>query len=66
MLRRALILRFQLKNFCTFYYDELPQEDVLTTQDWEEIKTFTEILKPFHDLTMRLQGNAKDSTKGSL
>ena len=66
MLRRALVLRFQLETFCTLYTDELPQEDVLTAQDWEEVKTFIEILKPFYDLTIRLQGNAKDGAKGSL
>ena len=66
MLRRALVLRFQLKAFCTLYTDEIPQEDILTAQDWEEVKTFIEILKPFYDLTIRLQGNAKDGAKGSF
>ena len=31
MLRRALVLRFQLEAFCTLYTDEIPQEDVLTS-----------------------------------
>ena len=66
MLRRALVLRFKLEALCTFHVNEILDKDILTSQDWEEVKIITEILKPFYDLTMRLQGNAKDGTKGSL
>ena len=54
MLRRALIVYFKLEALCIFYINEISDEDILTSQNWEEVKTVTEILKPFYDLMMRL------------
>lgn len=41
-------------------------DDVLTADDWDDLRGISEILKPFSAVTLRLEGHAANGTHGSL
>ena len=45
---------------------QISEEDVLTRDDWDELKEIVEILRPFQILTLRLQGRTNTSTHGAI
>ena len=72
MALRALKLKDRIQLY-TFHWRErtlsegqIPAEDVLTTDDWTELKDITEILEPFEILTRRLQGNSRSASYGAI
>ncbi|EXU94633.1 hAT family dimerization domain protein, partial [Metarhizium robertsii] len=74
MIERALKLRHAIDLFFLNYnhtgkeYDI--SQDMLTPQDWIDLKHFLDILKPFKDLTKRMEGRANkaglEGSHGSL
>jgi hypothetical protein len=76
MIKRALQLRNAIDLF--FYNYRHPtddrgyniSEDELSHQDWTDLQHFLDILKPFHDLTKRMEGRANrpglEGSHGSL
>ena len=46
--------------------ERLAESDVLSGDDWDELKEVSEILKPFAVVTHRLEGHAEQGTHGSL
>jgi hypothetical protein len=76
MIKRAFRLRNAIDLFFHNYrhpaddrgYDIL--EDELSQQDWIDLQHFLDILKPFHDLTKRMEGRANrpglEGSHGSL
>ena len=41
-------------------------DDQLDQQDWEELRHFEELLKPFHTVTKRVEGHASDGSFGAV
>ncbi|OBS16044.1 hypothetical protein FPOA_27856 [Fusarium poae] len=75
MIERALKLRHAIDLFFLNYrhigaegYDI--SQDILTAQDWVDLDHFLNILKPFKDLTKRMEGRANragsEGSHGSL
>jgi len=44
----------------------LPKEDELSRNDWNILARARDILQPFFDLTLHLQGRASRATHGSI
>ena len=44
----------------------LPDEDELSTSDWNVLARARDILRPFYELTLALQGRASDARYGSI
>ncbi|TKA50188.1 hypothetical protein B0A49_11188, partial [Cryomyces minteri] len=71
MVKRALKLEVVVREYLRTWkrkdkeaYDL--QQDVLDEQDWEELRHFAELLKPFYTVTKRVEGNAnKPGYEGS-
>ena len=40
--------------------------DWLSRENWEELTHVLALLKPFHDLVLRMEGKAKDGAHGSI
>jgi hypothetical protein len=47
-------------------YKRVDVEDHLTTEDWRVLTEVLSHLKPFHDMTLRLQSRAKEGHHGTL
>jgi hypothetical protein len=65
MIHRALKLRTQIMLFCAMNTDDL-KEDVLSQDEWSDLKEIESILEPFQEVTKWLEGNAKDAHHGSI
>ena len=50
MIHRALKLRTQIMLFCAMNIDDL-KEDVLSQDEWSELKEIESILQPFQEVT---------------
>lgn len=74
MIERALKLRHAIDLFFLNYNHTSKEynisQDILTSQDWIDLKHFLGILKPFKDLTKRMEGRANkaglEGSHGSL
>lgn len=74
MIERALKLRHAVDLFFLNYNHTDKEynisQDILTPQDWIDLKHFLDILKPFKDLTKRMEGRANkaglEGSHGSL
>jgi hypothetical protein len=71
MIERALRLEHALRRYCIQwlpdrgeYYDLA--KDFLDASDWEELRHFEELLKPFDKATKRAEGNATAGSHGAL
>ena len=65
MIYRAVKLCTQIMLFCAMNIDDL-KEDVLSQDEWSELKEIESILQPFQEGTKWLEGNAKDAHHGSI
>ena len=72
MIQRAFLLKDPLDLYVKRALEKpardspLPEEDELSAQDWSTLAATQDILQPFFDLTLRLQGRARHCTHGSL
>ena len=72
MIQRAFLLKDPLdlfvKRACEKSIEKspLPKEDELSRNDWNILARARDILQPFFDLTLRLQGRASRATHGSI
>ena len=72
MITRAFILKDPLDLFIKRAREKpasaspLPEEDELSASDWKVLTRTQEILKPFYNLTLALQGRAPDALHGSI
>jgi hypothetical protein len=71
MIERALRLEHVLRRYCIQwlpdrgeYYDLV--KDFLDASDWEELRHFEELLKPFDKATKRAKGNTTIGSHGAL
>lgn len=64
-LRRGFRLQRVIHNFC-LTHDDFPQQDPLSGEEWNHLRQLCECLKPFHDVSMRLQGHGKAGHHGSV
>lgn len=71
MIERALKLQPAIQRYCRQWtpadsdsYDLT--SDFLDAKDWEELRHFEELLKPFMRATKRVEGNATSGTYGAL
>jgi hypothetical protein len=65
MIHHALKLCMQIMLFCVMNTDDL-KEDVLSQDEWSDLKEIKLILEPFQEVTKWLEGNAKDAHHGSI
>ena len=47
-------------------YPEIPQADILTEEDWEQLEAIYYGLKPFWETTLRLEGNGANGSHGVI
>ena len=69
MMSRAITLQYRVESFCDRFKKEtrFPIHDILTANDWAELKVFHDLLKPlYHQLTIRLQGNPSTGQRGDI
>lgn len=72
MIQRAFLLKDPLDLFIKRAREKsadnspLPEEDELSANDWNVLAHIRDILQPFFDLTLRLQGRASHATHGSI
>jgi hypothetical protein len=67
MIQRALLLQAKIKVFYAMRHDEEDLTlDILSDQEWRDLKRFFEFLKPFYDITIQTQGHAKKGMSGTL
>jgi hAT family C-terminal dimerisation region len=72
MIQRAFLLKDPLDLFIKRALEKpakdspLPQDDELSADDWNVLAVTRDILRPFFELTLRLQGHATHGTHGSL
>jgi hypothetical protein len=64
-IKRALRLKEPLKHFI-LTERELPQDDKLTDVDWEQLEGIYYGLKPFWEVTLRLQGHGLHGSHGVI
>jgi hypothetical protein len=60
MIYHALKLRTQIMLFCAMNTDDL-KKDVLSQDEWSDLKEIKSILEPFQEVTKWLKDNAKDA-----
>jgi hypothetical protein len=72
MIVRAFLLKDPLDLFVKRALEKpanaspLPEEDELLASDWNVLARARDILQPFYDLTLALQGRASDARHGSI
>jgi hypothetical protein len=72
MILRAFLLKDPLDLFIKRALEKpkenspLPKDDELSTTDWDILAHIRDILQPFFDQTLRLQGRASCATHGSI
>ena len=64
-IRRGLKLKNRIRFFCIEYSDRI-REDQLTDDDWNHLSEIFEGLKPFHEATLRVEGNAGNGHHGAI
>jgi hypothetical protein len=69
MIRRALKLEQALTLYCARWQRPKDsqynlKDDILDQQDWEELRHFKELLKPFYIVTQRLEGYGNEGSYG--
>ena len=57
MIHRALKLRLRLDTLLMKFADDF-EDDTLSEDDWDQLKDLESILKPFQEVTKRLEGRA--------
>jgi hypothetical protein len=65
MIYHALKLRTQIMLFCVMNTDDL-KKDVLSQDEWSDLKEIKSILEPFQEVTKWLKDNAKDAYYGLI
>jgi len=68
MIERALILRNAIDLFSMRFslLSSTLLQDVLSADDWEELKIILLLLKPFYQLTIHLEGQAKNGQREAI
>lgn len=72
MIQRAFLLKDPLDLFIKRAREKstgnspLPKDDELSSNDWDVLARTRDILQPFFDLTIRLQGRASRASHGSI
>ncbi|KAI7213395.1 hypothetical protein KC333_g6605 [Hortaea werneckii] len=71
MIQRALQLQRPIELYCARHRAASSSDydiaaDTLDAQDWEELRHFSFILKPFFSATKRLEGHAATGTHGAV
>jgi hypothetical protein len=71
MIRRSLKLEKALTLYCARWQKPKDStynlhDDQLDQQDWEELRHFEELLKPFHTVTKRVEGHASNGSFGAV
>jgi hypothetical protein len=71
MIERALRLEHALRRYCMQWTPERGEhydftKDVLDSSDWEELRHFEALLRPFNKATKRAEGNATEGSHGAL
>jgi len=72
MILRAFLLKDPLDLFIKRAREKpsnaspLPKEDELSTNDWNVLARTRDVLQPFYDLTLMLQGRASNARHGSM
>src|SRR5882672_8019864 len=64
-IQRGLALKNHIRFFCIEYSDEF-SEDNLTEKDWNHLAELADALKPFHDATLVVEGNAGRGHHGAV
>lgn len=64
-LRRGLRLQRVIHHFC-LTHDDFPPQDLLAAEEWGHLQQLCDGLQPFHDISMRLQGQGKYGHHGSV
>jgi len=59
MIEQAMKLKDPLDLFAIWHSDNI-KLDQLTLDDWEKLTWILALLKPFHELTLHMEGRAKD------
>jgi hypothetical protein len=71
MIERALRLEHALRRYLMQWLPERGEQydlanDFLNGDDWEELRSFEELLRPFNLATKRAEGNATEGSHGAL
>jgi hypothetical protein len=64
-LHRGLKIKRRLRQFCDESRAAL-KDDCLSDEDWSHLQEIADALQPFHEATMRAQGNADRGHHGSI
>jgi hypothetical protein len=64
-IKRGLKLKNRIRLFCSDYSDHL-HEDSLSEDDWTHLTKIAEGLRPFHEATLVLEGNAGQGHHGAV
>jgi hAT family C-terminal dimerisation region len=64
-LHRALKIKTRLQLFCLQYPQEVKQ-DMLSDEDWNHLTEIHTGLRPFHEATLRCEGNARTGHHGAI
>jgi hypothetical protein len=64
-IKRGLKIKNRIRYFCDKYSTDLGP-DVLSDTEWEYLAEIAEGLKPFHQATLRVEGNAQLGHHGSV
>ena len=64
-IQRGLRLKRVIQLFLLDFQRPL-QKDLLTEEDWDQLKAISLALKPFHFVTLRLEGGAKTGSHGVI
>jgi hypothetical protein len=64
-IQRGLRLKRAIQLFLLDFYQPL-QKDLLTEEDWDQLKKVIEALEPFHNVTKRLEGEAETGSHGVI
>jgi len=71
MIKRALQLERAITMYCARWQQGKDEkhnlkDDELDTFDWEELRHFKQLLKPFYKVTKRVEGHAKQGSHGAV
>jgi hypothetical protein len=64
-IERGLRLKRAIQLFLLDFHQPL-QKDLLTEEDWDQLKDIVEALQPFHNVTKRLEGEAETGSHGVI
>jgi hypothetical protein len=66
MIERAMRLKDLIDLFAARSFDKDIAQDQLTRDDWDQLTRILALLKPFKELTLRMESQAKDGKRGSI